>query len=71
MILPISVAEVLLSIKTVTYSPGLWFSRGKTTTLFCDVRPERNSLDRFENPSVSTSKLFPTSYFFAREERVL
>ena len=38
--LPKSVAAVQPVMRTRTYSPTRWSPRSKTTTLFCDVRPD-------------------------------
>ena len=62
--LPIRVAEVHLSINILAYSPLVRLTAGKTTTLFCEVRPDKNSTDLFENPSIKTSKTIPISFFF-------
>ena len=58
---PNKVAEEASVIFTKTRSPTLFSERGKTTILFCDVRPQNCSFERLEVPSIKTSNVFPIS----------
>ena len=59
---PRRVADDAELILTLTNSPGRWSPRLKTATLFCDVRPNRSSFERFDTPSMSTSNVLPMSF---------
>ena len=52
---PLSVALEASVMRSHTRSPGRWFPRSNTTTLFCSVRPKSCSRERLLTPSTSTS----------------
>ena len=60
-ILPLKVAAEASKTCTWTTSPIFWLERGKTTVLYCSVRPYISSRLRLEKPSTSTSTVFPIS----------